>query len=268
MDAIGLLYYFPAAHYYLGETLMKLEEYEKAAEAFDVTLRLAPGVNAARQQLVNIYENHLHQPGRALKYKQDFQDNIKGTLTIVSGLPRSGTSMLMQMLEAGGLPIFTDKERTADENNPKGYYEHEAVKALKRNKTWLPDANGKVVKVIANLLQHLPMNYRYQVIFMERDVIEIVSSQQKMLVREGKRVKEDVLPMNLVKQYEQTLEKVKKWAEERPNVEILYVPHKEAIENPFMQAMMINDFLSGSLPVEEMAQVVDASLYRERGETV
>jgi len=268
MDTIGLLYYFPAAHYYLGETLMKLEEYEKAAEAFDVTLRLAPGVNAARQQLVNIYENHLHQPGRALKYKQDFQDNIKGELTIVSGLPRSGTSMLMQMLEAADLEIFTDKERTADASNPKGYYEHEAVKGLKRNKKWIPEANGKVVKVIAHLLQHLPMNYRYRVIFMERDVLEVVASQQKMLIRDGKRVKEDVLPMPLVEKYKATLEKVKQWAEERPNVEILYVPHREAIENPFMQAMLINDFLGGNLAVEKMAQVVDANLYRERGETV
>ncbi len=268
MDTIGLLYYFPAAHYYLGETLMKLEEYEKAAEAFDVTLRLAPGVNAARQQLVNIYENHLHQPGRALKYKQDFQDNIKGELTIVSGLPRSGTSMMMQMLEAAGLEVFTDKERTADASNPKGYYEHEAVKGLKRNKKWIPEANGKVVKVIAHLLQPLPMNYRYRVIFMERDVLEVVASQQKMLIRDGKRVKDDVLPMNLVKKYNATLEKVKKWAEERPNVEILYVPYKEAIENPFMQAMLINDFLGGNLPVEKMAQVVDVNLYRERGEPV
>lgn len=268
MDTIGLMYYFPAAHYYLGETLMKLGEYEKAAEAFDVTLRLAPGINGARQQLVNIYENHLNQPGKALKYKQDFLDNIKGTITIVSGLPRSGTSMMMQMLEAAGLPIFTDKERTADESNPKGYYEHEAVKALKRNKKWLPDAKDKVVKVIAHLLQHLPMNYRYQIIFMEREVIEVVASQQKMLVRDGKRVKEDVLPINLVDQYQQTLNKVKKWAEDRPNVEILYVPYKEVIENPFMQSMLINDFLGGNLQVEKMAQVVDASLYRERGEMV
>ena len=268
MDAIGLMYYFPAAHYYLGEALLHLKEYEKAAEAFDVTLRLAPGLNAARQQLISIYENHLQQPGAALKYKQDFQDNIKGTLTIVSGLPRSGTSMMMQMLEAAGLPIFTDKERSADESNPKGYYEHEAVKALKRNKKWLPEANDKVVKVIAHLLEHLPMTYRYQVIFMERDVVEIVASQQKMLVRDGKRVKEDVLPIKLVEQYQQTLAKVKKWAAEQPNVEILYVPYKEAIENTFMQAMLVNDFLGGNLPVEKMVQVVDASLYRERGEMV
>ncbi len=267
MDAIGLMYFFPAAHYHLGEALLKLEEYEKAAEAFDVTLRLAPGLNAARQQLVHIYEDHLQQPGAALKYKQDFQDNIKGTLTIVSGLPRSGTSMMMQMLEAAGLPIFTDKERSADESNPKGYYEHEAVKALKRNKKWLPEANDKVVKVIAHLLEYLPMTYRYQVIFMERDVLEVVASQQKMLVRDGKRVKEDVLPIMLVEQYQQTLAKVKKWAAEQPNVEILYLPHKEVIENSFMQAMLVNDFLGGNLPVEKMVQVVDASLYRERGET-
>ncbi|MBK6374535.1 MAG: hypothetical protein IPF67_15705 [Saprospiraceae bacterium] len=149
---------------------------------------LAPGVNMARQQLIDIYENHLKQPGKALQYKQDFMDKIKGTITVVSGLPRSGTSMMMQMLEAAGLDIFTDKERTADDSNPKGYYEHEAVKNLQHNNKWLPEAKGKVVKIIAQLLSHLPANYHYQVIFMERDVLEVIASQQKMLVRDGKRV--------------------------------------------------------------------------------
>ncbi len=125
-----------------------------------------------------------------------------------------------------------------------------------------------MVKVITHLLEHLPMNYRYQVIFMERDVLEVVASQQKMLVRDGKRIKEEVLPVRLVEQYQQTLDKVKKWAEECPNVDILYVPYKEAIENTFLQAMLVNDFLGGHLPVEKMVQVVDARLYRERGEAV
>lgn len=268
LKAIGLSYYFPAAHYHLGETLMKLGKYEAAAAAFDVTLRLAPGVNMARQQLTDIYENHLNQPGKALQYRQDFLDKIKGTITVVSGLPRSGTSMMMQMLEAAGLEIFTDKERTADDNNPKGYYEHEAVKNLRRNNKWLPESNGKVVKIIAQLLPHLPSNYHYQVIFMERDVLEVVASQQKMLVRDGKRVKEDTLPLQLVSQYEQTLATTREWVANQPNVEIIYLSHQEVIENPFLQAMVVNDFLGGQLPVEQMAMAVDKSLYRERKEKI
>ncbi|MBL0118789.1 MAG: alkaline phosphatase family protein [Saprospiraceae bacterium] len=266
LEAIGLSYHFPAAHFHLGETLMKLGKYEEAAAAFDVTLLLAPGVNMARQQLIDIYENHLKQPGKALQYKQDFMDKIKGTITVVSGLPRSGTSMMMQMLEAAGLDIFTDKERTADDSNPKGYYEHEAVKNLQHNNKWLPEAKGKVVKIIAQLLSHLPANYHYQVIFMERDVLEVIASQQKMLVRDGKRVNEDTLQLQLVNQYTQTVDKVKEWAENQPNVDIIFLSHQEVVKNPFLKAMLVNDFLGGQLPVEKMASAVDKNLYREKKE--
>lgn len=264
LDSIGLMYYQPAAHYYVGESLAKLEEYDKAIEAFEVCLKLVPGFNAARKRIIEVYETNLNQPGLALKYKSDFQQKIQGTITIVSGLPRSGTSMMMQMLEAGGLEIFTDKTREADESNPKGYYEHEAVKNLQRNKKFLNDATDKTVKVIAHLLPHLPAKFRYRIIFMERDIYEVVHSQQKMLIRDGKRVKEDTLPIKLVQQYEKTLEQVKTWAAKHPSVEIMYVKHRDVIDNPFMQAMLVNDFLEGGLTVEKMAAAVDGSLYREK----
>ncbi|MEZ4988431.1 MAG: alkaline phosphatase family protein [Saprospiraceae bacterium] len=264
LDAIGLMYAQPTAHYYVGETLAQLGEYEKAIDAFEVCLKLVPSFNAARQRIIQIYETDLEKPGLALKYKADFQQKIQGTITIVSGLPRSGTSMVMQMLEAGGLDIFTDKTREADESNPKGYYEHEAVKGLQRNKQFLDNAIDKTVKVIAHLLPHLPLKFRYRVIFLERDIYEVIASQQKMLLREGKRVKEDVLPLGLIQQYEKTLQDIKKWAKEHPAVEIMYVQHRDIIENPFMQSMLINDFLEGGLAVEKMAASVDRQLYREQ----
>jgi predicted AlkP superfamily phosphohydrolase/phosphomutase/tetratricopeptide (TPR) repeat protein len=264
MDAVGLLFYNPSAHYYIGETLAAMQEYEKAIEAFDTCLKLLPGMNAARQRIIQIYETALQQPGKALKYKTDFQEKILGTINIVSGLPRSGTSMLMQMLEAGGLDIFTDGEREADENNPKGYYEHEAVKALKRNKAFLKEANGKTIKVIAQLLPQLPMVYRYRIVFVERDILEVIASQQRMLERDGKRVKTDTLPLNLMEQHKSTLQKVKIWAAEQPNVEIYYVQYKDILDAPFLQAMLINDFFEGTLAVEKMASVVDGQLYREK----
>lgn len=264
MNAVGLLYYYPAAHFFIGESLYALGQYEKAIEVYNTCLKMVPGMNVARQRIVSIYENRLNQPGKARKYKVSFEETIKGTINIVSGLPRSGTSMMMQMLEAGGLEIFTDKKREADENNPKGYYEHEAVKALGRSKKFLLDANGKTVKVIAQLLEKLPLNYRYRIVFMERNVLEIIASQQKMLERDGKRVKSDILPMNLLKQYESTIEKVKKWAENRLNVEIHFVSYSEVMKAPFMQAMLINDFFEGQLEVEKMAKRVDSTLYREK----
>lgn len=264
LHAIGLQYYHPPTHYYLGETLLEMGRYEDAANAFDVCLRLAPAMNMARERLVAIYTQFLDQPGKANKYRLDFEQTIKGEIVVVSGLPRSGTSMMMQMLEAGGLPIFTDKERTADESNPKGYYEHEAVKNLAKNRSWLPQANGKAVKVIAHLLKHLPMNYRYKVIFMERDLVEVVSSQQKMLVRNGKQQNVDTLPLHLVEAFKKSLLEVKTWAESQPNVELFFVPYNETLEAPFMAALNINDFLGGQLEPEAMTQVVDAGLRRER----
>lgn len=268
LKALGLSYHFPAAHFYLGEVLMAKEQYEDAVAAYDTCLRIAPGLNIARQRLIAIYEQYLNQPGKAFKYRNDFENKIQGEITIVSGLPRSGTSMMMQMLEAGGLTIFTDKERTADQNNPKGYYEHEAVKSLAKNTKWMVGANGKAVKVIAHLLKHLPAVFKYKIIFMERDVYEVVQSQQRMLVRDGKKTNMDELPSNIVSSYNSTLEKVKNWVNKHPNVDIKYVKYSEILEAPFMEAMKINDFLGGTLRPELMVQVVDKNLYRERSSLV
>ena len=173
--------------------------------------------------------------------------------------------MMMQMLDAGGLECFTDGERTADDSNPRGYYEHEAVKSLGKNARFLKEAEGKVVKIIAQLLPKLPPRYRYRIVFMERDLMEVVQSQQRMLVRDGKRRDADTLPMNLLEQYRKTLDAVEKWAESQPHVEILRVPYREAIAAPFVQAMRVNDFFEGKLAVERMAQAVDGKLYREVG---
>jgi len=264
MDTVGLLYYYPAAHFYIGESLNALKEYEKAIEAYDICLKLVPGMNMARQRIIAIYENRLEQAGKARKYQTSFADTIKGTINIVSGLPRSGTSMMMQMLEAGGQDIYTDKKRGADENNPKGYYEHEAVKSLKRSQKFLAEAKDKTVKIIAQLLPNLPMNYHYRVVFMERNIMEVVASQQKMLQRDGKRTRTDTIPLNLIEEYETTLRKVKQWAENQPNVEIHFTNYSEVMQAPFLQAMLVNDFFEGELEVEKMAERVDASLYREK----
>lgn len=266
MTSIGLMYDYPQAHYYLGETLFEMGKYKEAAHAYKVTLSLAPQLSIARIKLISIYNDYLKDSQEAFKYQTDLENKIIGELTIVSGLPRSGTSMMMQMLEAGGNEIFTDKERAADESNPKGYYEHEAIKNTAKNRKWVAKATGKTVKVIAHLLKYLPMRYRYKVIFMERDIVEVVHSQQKMLIRDGKKTREDTMPLSLMESYQRTIEEVKKWAAERPNVEIKFVAHKDVIQNPFMQAMFVNDFLGGHLQAELMAAQVDAALYREKSE--
>jgi hypothetical protein len=172
--------------------------------------------------------------------------------------------MMMQMLDQGGLEPFTDKKREADESNPRGYYEHEAVKSLARNKQWIPDAEGKVVKVVANLLTHLPATHNYRVIFMERDINEILTSQRSMLKRMGKRTREDAYPYTLAKQFETMVEKARQWATRQPNVQIIYVSHREVIEAPFVQAIRITEFLDYEVLPELMAKAVDPDLHREK----
>ncbi len=264
LTAIGLQYENPDAHYRLGEALKNLGDYEKAAEAFEVVLVMAPTGNVARQQLVDLYANHLNQPEKALEHAKAFEQHVQGTIYVVSGLPRSGTSMVMQMLEKGGLPIFTDKERKADENNPKGYYEHEAVKNLERNHKFLEGATDKVVKVVANLLPSLPPKFNYKVVFIERDLDEVLASQRKMLHRLGKKTQDEVYPTGLMSAFERQLIKAKQWADRQPNVEVLYLQHAEVLSQPFMTAMQLHEFFNNELLPELMAQVPEEALHREK----
>ncbi len=172
--------------------------------------------------------------------------------------------MMMKMLEAAGLEILTDNRRTADENNPKGYYEFERVKKLKAGDfDWLPMARGKVVKVISALLEYLPDRYQYQIIFMRRNMDEVLSSQRQMLVRGG--IPDDQVPDGkLAELYENHLKKIESWLEQQPNISILYVSYNQTLRDPEPEIHRINQFLGGSVKMEPMLQVIDQNLYRER----
>jgi hypothetical protein len=185
-------------------------------------------------------------------------------VVIVSGLPRSGTSMMMKMLEAGGQVILTDNLREADANNPKGYYEFERVKQMKDGDlAWLSDAVGKVVKIVTGLIMFLPTGYNYKIIFMRRDLNEILSSQKKMLGRLGKE--DDNIPDDkMAKVYEEHLKEVRGWLIRQPNIETLYVNYNSMVKDPTEALNKINDFLGGGMDVSVMAGVVDKELYRER----
>lgn len=263
LNAVGLMYYFPFAHYHLGEALYGMGEYAKAAEAFEVCLKMSPGVNKARVWLNKIYAEHLKEPEAAEAVKSMIKDHLKGSVVVVSGLPRSGTSMMMQMLDKAGMEIFSDGVRQPDENNPKGYYEHELVKAITKNKTWLGEAQGKVVKIISHLLFELPAQYHYKIVFMERNVDEVLQSQHKMLVRDGK-AKEGAINLKLVNAYKQNLDRVQKWAAQQEYVDIIYVSHAKLVEDPKAELARLNEFLGGGLNIDSMAAVVDKSLHREK----
>lgn len=259
LNAISLSYHSPEAHYHLGEILFHMKDYERASEAFNVAVSMVPGYRKAHQWLIKIYEEHLNQPENAEQSKTFIREQIKGTITIVSGLPRSGTSMMMQMLSAGGLEILTDNLRENDENNPKGYWEFEAVKKLNKDNSWLIEAEGKTVKIIAQLLQFLPDTFNYKIIFMQRDLIEILQSQQKMLKKDP-----GVFPMGLAEIFKKQLSKTESWLNGQPNMEVLYVNYKDIIEQPEELSENISSFLESDLDILKMSEVIDKNLYRNK----
>ena len=185
-------------------------------------------------------------------------------ITIVSGLPRSGTSMMMKMLEAGGLPPLTDNIRSADDDNPKGYYEFERVKKLPKGDTaWLQDASGKAVKIIAALLTYLPDDHIYRVVFMRRVMSEILTSQRKMLVRRGENP-DKFSDDNMSRLFESHIQKINVWIENHSNIHRIEVSYNDVLENPNLQIATINQFLGGTLDEEKMNAVIDSRLHRQR----
>lgn len=184
-------------------------------------------------------------------------------VTIVAGLPRSGTSLMMQMLDAGGLEALSDQIRAPDIDNPRGYYEFEAVKNLKENTSWLPDAEGKVVKMVYRLLYDLPKGYEYRVVFTLRTLPEVIASQEKMLQRLGLGGG-DVPPEKLEEIYGRELGSVRRWLAEQQNFKVQYVEYNDVLGNPHEVAERLNHFLGGTLNVEAMEQIPDQSLYRNR----
>lgn len=259
LNSIGLMHFYPEAHYHLGEALYNLKEYQPSAQAFQVAITMNPGFKKAHQWLIRIYDEHLKQPEKAKQSRMFIEDKIKGTIYIVSGLPRSGTSLMMQMLKAGGLDILSDDLRQKDENNPKGYLEFEKVKKLAQENSWLGDAENKVVKVIAQLLQFLPNTYKYKIVFMERDMNEVLRSQQKMLGKDT-----SVFPLGLADAFAKQLERSRTWIAAQPNMEVLYVNYRDLIENAEEQAENISLFIDNDLNINNMTTSVDASLYRNR----
>lgn len=188
---------------------------------------------------------------------------LEGSIVVVSGLPRSGTSMMMKILEAGGLEIVTDNIRLADDDNPRGYYEFEKVKKLSKDSSWLSTCNGKAVKVISQLLYGLPGNYMYKILFMERKMEEILASQRAMLERLG-QVGAGISDELLAEKFRAHLQKIDVWLAEQENMQVLYVSYNEILEDPPMHLAEVNRFLGGVLDGAGMAGSVENSLYRQR----
>lgn len=259
LQSVELVHYNPSAHFFLGESLALNGEKEFAVNAFNVAVQQAPGIVKAHQWLSKLYKE-LGNESLSQQHQSFAENNIKVPTTIVSGLPRSGTSMMMQILEKGGMSILSDRKREADNNNPKGYYEYEPVKNLAKDSDWLNEVGDEAIKVIAHLLPHLSTKRNYRVIFMERDIEQVLKSQQKMI---GKSESEkNAYPLGLASTFDRQLSNVKSWLSRQPNVEVIYMNYADVIENGMVEIGKINDFVGGGLDTLKMREAIDQKLFR------
>ncbi len=258
LDSIGLNYSLPAAHYYLGIALYVLGKFDEASGAFNVFLTMAPSNLNARLVLARIMEQQNSSQFQIIN--NQISQMKKGEIIIVSGLPRSGTSMMMQMLRSAGVELLTDEIRNPDENNPKGYYEFEPVKSLARDSSWMAQADGKAVKVIAQLLKFLPDGFTYKVVFMKRNLNEVLASQQKMLGKDSK-----VFPMAIAETFKKEVARLEGWFATQPNMTVYFADYGKLVADPMSEAAPICTFLNleaGS--AEKMVMAIDASLHRNK----
>jgi tetratricopeptide (TPR) repeat protein len=284
------------AHYFLGESLAGIEDYPRAAAAYRLALSQNPNFPAAHLRLANLLEDKLSDPEGAREHRAQsrkmrrktrgavqtersrsgVQDSpgwterrdatsLRESLVVVTGLPRSGTSMLMQMLSAGGLSLLTDGLRQPDEDNPRGYFEFEPVKKLLESAEWLDGAKGKAVKIVAPLLPAIPRAIPLRVIAIERDLDEILDSQAKMIERRGESIPDTPERRDRLKaEYRRTLRRAKVWLASRPHTGVLILDRTAVLADPLAQAERIREFLDGEADAARMAEAVDRSLHRQR----
>lgn len=267
MESVQLNFDNNEVHWLMGRCFFMKKMFVEAAEVLEVYLKLRPRNFRALQLLSIIYMKHLNDETKGLEQLKKMTELRNKTVYIVSGLPRSGTSLMMQMLNAGGVNVLTDDKRVPDINNPKGYFEYEPVKRLGRDKSWLNEANGKVIKVIAQQLFHLPSDRQYKVIFMERQLEEVLQSQQKMMQNTSQPGKESInFNLMIANSFNAAIENVKK-LEDLPNFEFQFIPFKALLNRPDEYIHALEDFFDFDMDVKAMKDCIDLDLYRNRLES-
>jgi|SRR6266496_1613520 len=186
---------------------------------------------------------------------------LDSEIVVVSGLPRSGTSLMMQMLDRGGIAAMTDGIRAADTDNPRGYLEFERVKKTKEDASWVPLARGRVVKLVSSLLYDLPPTESYRVVFMERNLDEVLASQEKMLQRLGR----PVAPADKMKSsFNIHLKRLFQWLPQQAHMRVVTINYNRLLTDPESECKRVVDFLDGRPALDQMLSAVDRSLYRNR----
>jgi predicted AlkP superfamily phosphohydrolase/phosphomutase/tetratricopeptide (TPR) repeat protein len=301
IDSLSLIYFQPTVHFLLGRALVRLGDFERAEQSFQMCLHQAPGLAQAHAELAKILRRDQSRLGEVSLHmahaevlRQRARDRRKSeprvqpqerksasppaaferapgsfhivrdrVITIVTGLPRTGTSMMMQMLAAGGIVPYSDGGRLADEDNPRGYFEHDHATRLHQDRSWLPEARGKTVKIVAQLVRFLPPGEQYQLIFMRRDLDEVVASQSSMLKRLGRRggaIEKDAL----IRSYTAQLVALQTWLDAHPEIPVLTVDYASAISDGPAVAGRLAGYLGQPFDEQAAASAIDRSLYRQR----
>ena len=187
----------------------------------------------------------------------------KNDIIVVTGLPRSGTSLMMQILQSLQIKLFTDNHRSADESNPKGYFEHQWVKTIEKDNSWLTDVKGKAIKIVSPLIKYLPVDLNYKIIFMNRDLDEIIQSQERMLTENNK--KDDATNSEELKQiFLKDLKQSKDWIHTQLHSEVLEILHSKLLKNPETELEKIKSFLKIDINTTLILKVIDKNLYRSK----
>jgi tetratricopeptide (TPR) repeat protein len=304
LNCLQRLYHYPVAHFLLGIALTGMESYDGAAEAFRVAISINPNFPVAHLRLAAILSEKLGDASAAEEHRRlartirrkrlkaplrsneriavaasvretsirvpairvGSSNRLDDSVIIVSGLPRSGTSMVMQMLAAGGIPLLSDGLREADEDNPRGYFEFEPARKIFQDSAWLDDAKGKAVKIVAPLLAAVHPDIRCRVILIERDLDEILDSQAKMIDRRGEALADTFERRNLLKaEFARTVSWARQWLSTRPETPYLILERAAVMADSTGEAARIAGFLGGDLAIGEMAAAVDVALHRNRG---
>ncbi len=299
LTSVGYQHGSPQAHFILGMALVRLGRRDRAIQAFETCLSLQPPLQAAHRVLARIHPDraraaeHLRLSREFVRYRQAELRHLETIrqqarhraidreaarqestaaearpdpgppleFVIVSGLPRSGTSLMMQMLMAAGVPVLTDGERAADSDNPEGYYEWERIKQVSRRPEILREAAGKAIKVISPLLAQLPARHRYKVIYMDRPIAEVVESQRRMLAHRGRDTDGDSEAMfRLLSGFRESTLRL---LDRAKHFEPLIVDYPDLIRNPAPWLSRIAAFL-GNVDPAEMARAIRPELHRNR----
>lgn len=247
--SLSLQFFQPNTHYILAQASLALGKDDVAKKAVRICLSQAPKHGPALQ-LIDKLENRKSA-------------NQNDEIVVVSGFPRSGTSMMMNMLQKGGVSLFVDDERQRDESNPEGYFEHELVKNLGRENDWMPKARGRAIKVINLLLRYLPSTEVYKVIWVKRPLTEVLLSQEVMLGRDKEEVMQN-FPFQKAVDMQKEEERVKNWLEMQANIKMLEVDYYDCITNTNLVIREIEDFLGMDLDGQNAHTAINKKLHRNK----